>query len=247
MSAEVESHVSPRRQFSRRIRYGVRCTSSLADSPHGQIYRRRARGQRRPEFGNSTWLTVFARTFLHRWRFRFGFNCTRPKCSEWLRRITMDGLPTELVKLCRLASMAECGDHFWASVPALGLWAAFWSRSAGAGPAGVQRHTTFWKMPGRRTCKREYEIVVRIAGHRRPSFRAVANAAYGQLKGPESRRANRVNVGAGLLRCHPPLDTLDGLVRFRFARSLVKKTYRAANRIAHVPMFEVPASAIDLG
>lgn len=38
----------------------------------------------------------------------------------------MDGLPTELVKLCRLASMAECGDHLWASVPALGLWAAIW-------------------------------------------------------------------------------------------------------------------------
>ena len=38
----------------------------------------------------------------------------------------MDGLPTELVKLCRLASMAECGDHFWASVPALGLWTAVW-------------------------------------------------------------------------------------------------------------------------
>ena len=38
----------------------------------------------------------------------------------------MDGLPTELVKLCRLASMAECGDHFWESVPTLGLWAAAW-------------------------------------------------------------------------------------------------------------------------
>jgi hypothetical protein len=38
----------------------------------------------------------------------------------------MDGLPTELVKLCRLASMAECGDHLWESVPALGLWAAVW-------------------------------------------------------------------------------------------------------------------------
>jgi hypothetical protein len=38
----------------------------------------------------------------------------------------MDGLPTELAKLCRLASMAECGDHFWESVPALGLWAAVW-------------------------------------------------------------------------------------------------------------------------
>jgi len=39
----------------------------------------------------------------------------------------MDGLPTELIKLCRLASMAECGDHYWASVPALGLWAAAWT------------------------------------------------------------------------------------------------------------------------
>jgi len=29
----------------------------------------------------------------------------------------------ELVKLCRLASLAECGDHFWVSVPKLGLWA----------------------------------------------------------------------------------------------------------------------------
>ncbi len=38
----------------------------------------------------------------------------------------MDGLPNELVKLCRLASMAECGDHFWESVPTLGLWAAVW-------------------------------------------------------------------------------------------------------------------------
>jgi hypothetical protein len=38
----------------------------------------------------------------------------------------MDGLPTELIRLCRLASMAECGDHLWASVPALGLWAAVW-------------------------------------------------------------------------------------------------------------------------
>jgi hypothetical protein len=36
----------------------------------------------------------------------------------------MDGLPNELIKLCGLASMAECGDHFWASVPALGIWAA---------------------------------------------------------------------------------------------------------------------------
>ena len=36
----------------------------------------------------------------------------------------MDGLPTELVKLCHLASMAECGDHFWESGPALGLWAS---------------------------------------------------------------------------------------------------------------------------
>ena len=39
----------------------------------------------------------------------------------------MDGLPTELLKLCRLASMAECGDHYWASVPALSLWAAAWT------------------------------------------------------------------------------------------------------------------------
>jgi hypothetical protein len=38
----------------------------------------------------------------------------------------MDGLPTELIKLCRLASMAECGDHFWAAVPALGLWSGLW-------------------------------------------------------------------------------------------------------------------------
>ncbi len=37
----------------------------------------------------------------------------------------MDGLPTELVKLCHLASMAECGDHMW-SGPAMGLWAAVW-------------------------------------------------------------------------------------------------------------------------
>jgi hypothetical protein len=38
----------------------------------------------------------------------------------------MDASPTELVKLCRLASMAECGDHFWEGVPALGVWAVFW-------------------------------------------------------------------------------------------------------------------------
>ena len=38
----------------------------------------------------------------------------------------MDGLPTELIKLCRLASMAECGDHFWAAVPALGVWSGRW-------------------------------------------------------------------------------------------------------------------------
>ena len=37
----------------------------------------------------------------------------------------MDGLPTELVKLCHLASMAECGDHVW-SGPAMGVWAAVW-------------------------------------------------------------------------------------------------------------------------
>ncbi len=37
----------------------------------------------------------------------------------------MDGLPTELVKLCHLASMAECGDHMW-SGPAMGVWAAVW-------------------------------------------------------------------------------------------------------------------------
>ena len=38
----------------------------------------------------------------------------------------MDALPSELIKLCRLASLAECGDHFWAGVPALGLWDAIW-------------------------------------------------------------------------------------------------------------------------
>ncbi len=37
----------------------------------------------------------------------------------------MHGLPTELVKLCHLASMAECGDHSW-SGPVLGTWAAAW-------------------------------------------------------------------------------------------------------------------------
>ena len=37
----------------------------------------------------------------------------------------MHGLPTELVKLCHLASMSECGDHSW-SGPALGGWAALW-------------------------------------------------------------------------------------------------------------------------
>lgn len=37
----------------------------------------------------------------------------------------MHGLPTELVKLCHLASMAECGDHSW-SGPALGAWTAAW-------------------------------------------------------------------------------------------------------------------------
>jgi hypothetical protein len=37
----------------------------------------------------------------------------------------MDGLPTELAKLCHLASMAECGDHIW-SGPALGAWTAAW-------------------------------------------------------------------------------------------------------------------------
>ena len=39
----------------------------------------------------------------------------------------MEGLPSELVKLSHLASMAECGDHFWESVPAVGLWAAVWT------------------------------------------------------------------------------------------------------------------------
>lgn len=39
----------------------------------------------------------------------------------------MDGLPSELVKLSHLASMAECGDHFWESGPALGVWAAVWT------------------------------------------------------------------------------------------------------------------------
>ena len=51
----------------------------------------------------------------------------------------MDGLPTELVKLCRLASMAECGDHFWENVPTLGLWAAVWMPVSGAGGGGVRR------------------------------------------------------------------------------------------------------------
>ncbi len=38
----------------------------------------------------------------------------------------MDGLPIELAKLCDLASLAECGDHLWASVPALSLSAGLW-------------------------------------------------------------------------------------------------------------------------
>ena len=38
----------------------------------------------------------------------------------------MDGLPLDLIKLCALASLAECGDHLWDSVPSLGLWAALW-------------------------------------------------------------------------------------------------------------------------
>jgi hypothetical protein len=38
----------------------------------------------------------------------------------------MDGLPLELVRLCALASLAECGDHLWDSVPALGRRAARW-------------------------------------------------------------------------------------------------------------------------
>ena len=36
----------------------------------------------------------------------------------------MDGLPMELAKLCDLASLAECGDHVWAAVPALGVFTA---------------------------------------------------------------------------------------------------------------------------
>ena len=38
----------------------------------------------------------------------------------------MDSLPLDLVKLCALASLAECGDQLWDSVPSLGLWAALW-------------------------------------------------------------------------------------------------------------------------
>ena len=38
----------------------------------------------------------------------------------------MDGLPIELVKLCHLASLAECGDHMRESLPTLGAWAALW-------------------------------------------------------------------------------------------------------------------------
>jgi hypothetical protein len=53
----------------------------------------------------------------------------------------MDGLPNELVKLCRLASMAECGDHFWASVPALSLWAAVW--------VPISRRWTGWRSAAR--------------------------------------------------------------------------------------------------
>ena len=36
----------------------------------------------------------------------------------------MDGLPIELAKLCDLASLAECGDHLWDAVPALGVFTA---------------------------------------------------------------------------------------------------------------------------
>ena len=38
----------------------------------------------------------------------------------------MDGLPTELAKLCHLASLAECGDYMRENLPALGAWAALW-------------------------------------------------------------------------------------------------------------------------
>jgi hypothetical protein len=57
----------------------------------------------------------------------------------------MDGLPTELVKLCRLASMAECGDHFWENVPALSLWAAVWTP--------VSRRWTGWCAVAREVLK----------------------------------------------------------------------------------------------
>jgi hypothetical protein len=36
----------------------------------------------------------------------------------------MDGMPLELIKLCGLASLAECGDDVLEGVPALGLWGA---------------------------------------------------------------------------------------------------------------------------
>lgn len=40
--------------------------------------------------------------------------------------MNMDGMPLELIRLCGLASLAECGDPIGESVPALGLWAALW-------------------------------------------------------------------------------------------------------------------------
>ena len=46
----------------------------------------------------------------------------------------MDGLPTELIQLCRLASMAECGDQFWDNVPSMGVWAAVKRRWRGRRP-----------------------------------------------------------------------------------------------------------------
>jgi len=38
----------------------------------------------------------------------------------------MDGSPLDLAKLCNLASLAECGDHLWASVPSVGLSSMLW-------------------------------------------------------------------------------------------------------------------------
>ena len=50
----------------------------------------------------------------------------------------MDRLPTELLKLCRLASMAECGDHLWENVPtARGLWSGLRAMLARRGRAWV--------------------------------------------------------------------------------------------------------------